>query len=61
MIQLDALSRRADFAQGEEEPKEVTMLPESVFVNLIDLALQEQILNANKLDAEANDCYSLSR
>ena len=59
MIQSDALSRRADFAQGEEEPKEVTMLPESVFVNLIDLALQEQILNSNKLDAEANDALKL--
>ena len=35
------------------------MLPESVFINLIDLALQEQILNANKLDAEANDALKL--
>ena len=35
------------------------MLPESVFINLIDLALQEQILNSDKLDTEANDALKL--
>ena len=35
------------------------MLPKSVFINLIDLALQEQILNSDKLNTEANDALKL--
>lgn len=59
MIQSDALSRRPDLCQDEDEPELVTMLPEHVFVHLIDMALQERILNSELKDEEANEALEL--
>ena len=59
MFQSDALSRRPDLCLDEEDPKEVIMLPPDLFVNLIDTALQEQILNSDKMELEAADALKL--
>src|SRR3982751_232611 len=52
MIQSDALSRRPDLIpEGEnEENTDITMLPETLFINLIDTELQKQITEARPLD-----------
>jgi len=41
------------------DPKEVTMLPLDLFVNLVNTTLQEQILNSNKMEVEAADTLKL--
>ena len=54
MVQSDALSRRPDFIPLEDTDNEdVVLLPETLFVNLIDTDLQERILNCEKLDMDA--------
>ena len=54
MVQSDALSRRPDFTPEEDTDNEnVVMLPETVFVNLIDTELQERILTCEKFDSDA--------
>ena len=53
VIQLDTLSRRPDFIPEEDMDNEnITMLPDTLFMNLIDAELQEQILNCKKLDSD---------
>ena len=42
MIQSDALSRRPDYIPDEDNDNEdITMLPNNLFVNLIDVELQQ--------------------
>jgi transposase InsO family protein len=54
MIQSDALSRRPDFIPAEDnDNNDITMLPDGLFVNLIDLDLQERITTCNDLDTDA--------
>jgi hypothetical protein len=53
MIQLDALSRQPDYgAEGQFNDEEKTMLPESLFINLLDTELQERILNRKEIDLD---------
>ena len=53
MVLLDALSRRPDLCPEEDKDNsDVVVLPEHLFVNLIDVDLQERIANANELDAD---------
>ncbi|KAJ3524273.1 hypothetical protein NMY22_g11070 [Coprinellus aureogranulatus] len=59
MIQSDALSRRPDYCQDNEEQEDVVMLPEELFVDLIDTELQKKILNAEQKDEEAEDAIRL--
>jgi Integrase zinc binding domain/RNase H-like domain found in reverse transcriptase len=56
MVQSDALSRRPDYGtdkQMEEEDKVV--LPDNLFINLLDTELQERILNGKKLDLDVKN------
>ena len=54
VIQLDTLSRRPDFIPEEDtDNKNITMLPDTPFINLINAELQEQILNCERLDSDA--------
>ena len=54
MIQSDALSRRPDFVPDEDHDNEnVTLLPDELFIKLIDTDLQERIANSNELDIDA--------
>ena len=44
MVQSDALSRRPDFVPVDDDDNDdMTMLPDSLFINLIDTELQERI------------------
>jgi len=56
MIQSDALSRRPDFALDEDHDNEdVTLLPDKLFINLIDMDLQKRIASSPDLDTIAAD------
>ena len=51
MIQSDALSRRPDYVLDEDNDNEdITMLPDNLFINLIDLDLQKHIANCKDMD-----------
>jgi RNase H-like domain found in reverse transcriptase len=53
MVQSDALSRQPDYGTDKwikEEDKVV--LPDNLFINLLDTELQERILNGKKLDLD---------
>ena len=56
MVQSEALSRRPDLCPDDDNDKEdIVMLPNSMFLNLIDTTLQDKIANANDLDQQAID------
>ena len=51
MIQADALSRRSNHCPRDDHNNEnIELLPNDLFVNLLDLELQDQILKATNLD-----------
>jgi Integrase zinc binding domain len=53
MVQLDTLSRRPDYgAKGKFDDEEKTMLPKNLFINLLDMELQERILNRKDIDLD---------
>jgi transposase InsO family protein len=59
MIQSDALSRRPDFVPDEDTDNEdIVMLPENLFINLLDLDLQKRIANCDNLDKDATDALA---
>ena len=52
MIQSDAQSQRPDLCPDEDTDNEnIVMLPDEMFVNLIDMDLQNRIAIANDLDS----------
>ena len=58
MILSDALSRRPDHGIGAEHDNEdVTLLPETLFVNLIDLKLQQRIHEMKDIDPSIDPIY----
>ena len=60
MIQSDALSRRPDFIPEEDEDNDnMTMLPENLFINLIDMDLQRQIANCETRDKDATEALTI--
>ena len=60
MVQSDALSRWPDFTPEEDTDNEnVVMLPETIFVNLIDTELQERILTCKKFDSDAMEALKV--
>ena len=59
MVQSDALSRQPDLCPDEDNDNEdIVMLPDSMFLNLIDTALQDKIANADDLDQQAIDALN---
>jgi hypothetical protein len=52
-IQADSLSRRLDLCPQGMDNKDVVVLPEHLFVNLIDIELQKKIANAKNMDYDA--------
>jgi hypothetical protein len=53
MVQLDTLSRQPDYgAEGQFDDEEKTVLPENLFINLLDTELQERILNGKEIDLD---------
>ena len=53
MIQSDTLSRRPDFVPDKDTDNEdIVMLPDNLFIQLLDIELQRRIANTNDLDEE---------
>jgi hypothetical protein len=51
MVQSDALSKRPDYGTDEQMKEEdKVVLPNNLFINLLDTELQEGILNGKELD-----------
>ena len=51
MTQADALSRRPDHYQKEDcDNENIILLPDDLFVNLLDTKLQDQILGTHDVD-----------
>ena len=60
MVQSDALSRRPDLCPEEDnDNKDIVMLPDELFVSLIDTDLQERIAMADDLDRNAAEALKL--
>ena len=58
MILSDTLSRRPDHGIGAEHDNEdVTLLPETLFIRLIDLKLQQQIREMKDIDPSIDPIY----
>jgi len=56
MFLADALSRRPDMIPDEDHDNEnVTLLPDNLFINLIDMELQQKIANSTDMDIDAAD------
>ena len=54
MIQSDALSRRPDYIpEVDNDNEDIVMLPDNLFINLIDVDLQERIAVCEDRDKEA--------
>jgi hypothetical protein len=52
-IQADSLSQRPDLCPQGTDNEDVIVLPEHLFVNLIDMELQKKIANAKNMDYDA--------
>ena len=59
LILSDALSRRSDHCPKEDEIEEQTLLPEDMFLNLLDIGLQERIMNAKDFDFDVRNAISI--
>ena len=56
MTQADALSRRSDHYQKEDRDDEnMILLPDDLFVNLLDTKLQDRILEACNIDHNVSE------
>jgi hypothetical protein len=56
MVQSDALSRRPDYGTDEQmEEEDKVVLPDNLFINLLDTELQERILNGKEFDLDIKD------
>jgi hypothetical protein len=52
-IQADSLSQRPDLCPQGMDNEDVMVLPEHLFVNLIDMELQKRIANAKNMNYDA--------
>ena len=60
MIQSDALSRRPDICpENDNNNEDIIMLPDDLFLNLIDLELQKKIAISDDLDGNAAEVLKL--
>ena len=51
MIQSDVLSQRPDLIPSKDtDNKDMALLPDNLFLNLLDLTLQDRVLNLGQLD-----------
>ena len=55
MILSDVLSQRPDHCPEEDENEEAILLPDSLFLNLLDLTLQDRIANAKDYDFDVTN------
>ena len=60
MVQSDALSRRPDLCPDDDTDNEnMIMLPDNMFLNLIDMDLQQKIAMTDDLDGSAAEALKL--
>ena len=60
MVQSDALSQRPDLCPEEDnDNQDIVMLPDDMFLNLIDLELQRKIAISDDLDGNAAEALKL--
>ena len=60
MIQFNALSQWPDHGiEGQLEEEETIMLPENMFINLLDTDLQGRILNRKELDIDVKNAMEI--
>ena len=60
MVQSDALSRRPDLCPDDDtDNKNMIMLPDNMFLNLIDMDLQQKIAMPDDLDGSAAEALKL--
>ena len=59
MILSDALSQRLDHCPEEDENEEAILLPDSLFLNLLDLTLQDRIANAKDYDFDVTNAIAI--
>jgi hypothetical protein len=52
-IQANSLSQRPDLCPQGMDNEDIVVLPEHLFVNLIDMELQKEIANAKNMDYDA--------
>jgi hypothetical protein len=56
MVQSDTLSRRPDYGTDEQmEEEDKVVLPDNLFINLLDTELQERILNGKELNLDVKN------
>ena len=60
MVQSDTLSRRPNLCPDKDNDNEdIIMLPDDMFLNLIDTNLQEKIAMSNDLDGNAAEALKV--
>ena len=60
MIQSDALSRWLDFIPDKDmDNEDITMLPDNLFIQLLDIDLQQRIANTHDHDEEVTKALSM--
>jgi hypothetical protein len=60
IVQSDALSRRPDYGTDERmEEEDKVVLPDNLFINLLDTELQERILNGKELDLNVKNAIEM--
>ena len=60
MIQSDALSRQPDFIPDKDHDNENRiLLPENLFINLIDTNLQDRIANSKNYDFDVKNALEM--
>ena len=60
MILSDVHSQRPDFIpEGDDDNNNLTMLPDNLFIDLIDVDLQKRIANCETLDKDVTDALAL--
>ena len=56
MVQSDALSRQPNLTpENDNDNEDITMLPENLFIHLIDTNLQNRIAECKDMDKDATD------
>ena len=59
MILSDMLSQRLDHCPEEDENEEAILLPNSLFLNLLNLTLQDRIANAKDYDFDVTNAIAI--
>jgi hypothetical protein len=60
MVQSDTLSTQPDYGMDERmEEEDKVVLPDNLFINLLDTELQERILNGKEFDLTSRTLLKL--